>query len=136
MMSLFGHLSYMQPHYFLDELVQQQNDHGNGVKQLELELERQRKSQYVIRDLETHALNEVIGRGRLVPYLSVAMTTCFNCMDRDMRMRMLCSGGTLENRSKVHETKAFSIDMEPKVVRKNLNLQKQWGYRKDLSLVQ
>ena len=34
------------------------------------------------------------------------------------------------------KAKAFSIDMEPKVVNKNLNMQKQWGYRKDLSLVQ
>ena len=34
------------------------------------------------------------------------------------------------------KAKAFSIDMEPKVVNKNLNMQKQWSYRKDMSFVQ
>ena len=34
------------------------------------------------------------------------------------------------------KAKAFSIDMQLKVARKNLMMQKQWGYRKDLSFVQ
>lgn len=34
------------------------------------------------------------------------------------------------------KAKAFSIDMEPKVVHKNLKINKQWTYNKKLSFVQ
>lgn len=34
------------------------------------------------------------------------------------------------------KAKAFSIDMEPKVVQKNLKMSKQWRYNKRMSLVQ
>ena len=34
------------------------------------------------------------------------------------------------------EAKAFSIDMEPKVVSKNLKMHKPWRYSKNLSLVE
>lgn len=34
------------------------------------------------------------------------------------------------------KAKAFSIDMEPKVVQKNLKMNGKWGYDKKMSLVQ
>ena len=34
------------------------------------------------------------------------------------------------------KAKAFQIDMEPKVVNKNLNTQRNWSYNKKLSFVQ
>ena len=43
--------------------------------------------------------------------------------------------GMLESFFDKNTAKAFLIDMEPKVVNKNLSLQKAWKYSKDYSTV-
>jgi hypothetical protein len=73
----------MRPHKFIDEIAFERagvdEEMLKGAEKLAAD--RQRKSRYVIWDLETYALNQESGRGRLVPHVLVATTVCFKCLN-------------------------------------------------------
>jgi hypothetical protein len=66
----------MQPQKFLDEIAFENAgvDEEALTKAEKLAIDRQRKSRYVVWDLETYALNQETGKGRLVPHMLVAAT--------------------------------------------------------------
>jgi hypothetical protein len=82
----------MQPHKFLDEVAYESagTDEEQIKKADALALQRERKSRYVVWDLETYALNQETGKGRQVPHLLVAATVCYNCLDSPFH-RQRCS---------------------------------------------
>ena len=78
------HECFMQPFKFPDEVGYERagTDEDLIAKADDLARKRQRKSRYVIWDLEAFALNHETGKGMLVPHFIVAATTCFNCTTR------------------------------------------------------
>ena len=55
---------------------------------------QQQKSRYIVSDIETFALNQQSGKGRQVPHLLVAATTCYNCLNRPFKKQVCdtCGG--------------------------------------------
>jgi hypothetical protein len=90
------HECFMQPHKFADETAYETAgaDEDKIKKADGLALERQRKSRYVVWDLETYALNQESGKGRLIPHLLVASTVCFKCLDSPFKQQLcsICNG--------------------------------------------
>ena len=77
----------MQPHKFLDEIAYDNagQDEELIAKADTLFKRRQQKSRYIVWDIETFALNQQSGKGRQVPHLLVAATTCYNCLIRPFK---------------------------------------------------
>ena len=60
------------------------------VKADALHKQRLRKSRYIVWDIETFALNQQSGKGRQVPHLLIASTTCYSCLNKSFK-RQLCT---------------------------------------------
>jgi G:T-mismatch repair DNA endonuclease (very short patch repair protein) len=90
------HECYMQPFRFPDEIAFDAagNDPVKLQKAEQLALDRQRKSRYVVWDLETFALNQESGKGRLVPHVLVAATVCYKCLGKPFKQQhcRFCDG--------------------------------------------
>ena len=74
----------MQPYKFLDEIAYEnagQEEERIG-KADALYKQRLQKSHYIVWNIETFALNQQNGKGRQVPHLLIAATTCYNCLNR------------------------------------------------------
>ena len=72
--------------------------------------QRLQKSRYIVWDIETFALNQQSGKGRQVPHLLIAATTCYNCLNRPFK-KQLCA--TCEGHHKTREcisNEAWKID--------------------------
>ncbi len=85
----------MQPHKFLDEIAYENAADIEQISKADaLFKQRQQKSRYVVWDIETFALNQQSGKGRQVPHLLVAATTCYNCLDRPFKKQVCaaCEG--------------------------------------------
>ena len=81
----------MQPHKFLDKIAFENAGQDEELigKADALYKQRMRKSRYIVWDIETFALNQQSGKGRQVPHLLVAATTCYNCLDRIFKKQFL-----------------------------------------------
>ena len=82
----------MQPHKFLDEIAYDNAGQDEDLigKADALFKQRLQKSRYIVWDIETFALNQQSGKGRQVPHLLIASTTCFNCLNRPFK-KQLCA---------------------------------------------
>ena len=69
----------------------------------ELYCQRERKSQYVIWDCETTAVNQQTVRGQLVPYLIVAATVCYKCLDKKFEKHIYSQRNKKSNRMAAQE---------------------------------
>ena len=70
----------------------------------------QQKSRYIVWDIETFALNQQSGKGRQVPHLLIAATTCYNCLNGPF-IKQICA--TCEGHHKTREcisNEAWKID--------------------------
>ena len=87
-----NHECFMQPHKFLDELAYENvgQDKGLIAKADALFNQHQRKSRYIVWDIETFALNLTSGKGWQVPHLLIAATTCYECLDRPFK-KQICT---------------------------------------------
>ena len=87
-----NHECFMQPHKFLDELAYENagQDKELIAKADALFNQRQRKSRYIVWDIETFALNLTSGKGRQVPHLLIAATTCCKCLYRPFK-KQICA---------------------------------------------
>jgi hypothetical protein len=82
----------MQPYNFFDDLAFETASHDEEAlaKAEKLYMERERKSRYVVYDLETFPLDQESGCERPVIHVLVAATVCYNCLNKKY-LRQLCS---------------------------------------------
>jgi hypothetical protein len=80
----FDHQCYMQPYKFLDEIAfEKAGCDEDALKKAEaLYRERERKSRYVVWDIETFVLDQASDKGRLVPHFLSAATVCYKCLNK------------------------------------------------------
>ena len=107
-----NHECFIQPHKFLDEIAYDNAGQDEDLigKADALFKQRLQKSRYIVWDIETFALNQQSGKGRQVPHLLIAATTCYNCLNRPFK-KQLCA--TCEGHHKTREcisNEAWKID--------------------------
>ena len=87
---------------FLDEIAYDNAGQDEDLigKADALYKQRLQKSRYIVWDIETFALNQQSGKGRQVPHLLVAATTCYNCLNRPFK-KQVCD--TCEGHHKTRE---------------------------------
>ena len=98
-----NHECFIQPHKFLDEIAYDNAGQDEDLigKADALYKQRLQKSRYIVWDIETFALNQQSGKGRQVPHLLIAATTCYICLNRPFK-KQLCA--TCEGH---HKTSVF-----------------------------
>jgi hypothetical protein len=97
------HKCYMQKYQFPDEI---QAALGKQAEAEKLYKTRERKSRYVVWDLETFPLDQERGVGRAVPRMLVACTMCYKCLDTKFQ-RQSC-----RNCGGIHNTDACLVNEE------------------------
>ena len=75
------HECFVQPYKFLDEIAYDNAGQDEELigKADTLYKQRLQKNRYIVWDIETFALNQQSGKGRQVPHLLIAVTTCYIC---------------------------------------------------------
>ena len=80
----------MQPHKFLHEIAYENAGHDEElIVKADKAKQQLRKSRYVVWDIETFALNQQSGKGRQIPHLLIAATTCYRCLDSPFKKKNL-----------------------------------------------
>ena len=102
----------MQPHIFLDEVAYERAGQDEEIiaKADALFRQRKQKSRYIVWDIETFALNLSSGKGRQVPHLLIAATTCHQCLDRPFKRAICATCGGHHKTNLCISNEAWTID--------------------------
>ena len=106
------HECFMQSYKFLDEIAYDNAGQDEELigKADALYKQRLQKSRYIVWDIETFALNQRSGKGRQVPHLLIAATTCYNYLNRPFNKQVCDTCGGHHKIREYISNEAWKID--------------------------